>query len=457
MRKSHSPERIAVLIFATARTALCAYRAATQSITVDEATTYLNYVRDHWANVWTNYDPNNHILYSILAQLSVRAFHISEFTLRLPSVLAGFFFIVGLYRVLEETVSSRAIRGIALLAFGTAPLLLDFSVAARGYGLSLALLVWAIYSCVTSHSKRHDVCAGVLLGLSLAANFNIAFPALGLIAFRRGSLALILPAAAIFGTICYPLLGQIHSGQLYIGAPTIGAAAYELVYTFIRAVPGHPGLFGAGTGAHAVEYFFLPAVLVSLIAVSVRGKQAPQQRLPVIVLLISLASIVAAHFLAGMNYPVDRMGLALFVLFGLAWTIAADQIPNPRVRALNAVLAILLIAQFLTQWHTRYFDLWLFDLPSKQVAQRLLEESRGKASGSVSVSATWFQIPAIEYYRQVNRIAALQPIQRHEHTQLDGFDYYVLNAKDDDDLKGRPLPEKTLLFQDDLSGVFLFK
>lgn len=101
------PERIAVLLFALARTALCGYRAATQSITVDEATTYLTYVREHWANVWSNYDPNNHILYSILAQLSVRAFHVSEFALRLPSVLAGFFFVIGVHRVLEQTVDSK--------------------------------------------------------------------------------------------------------------------------------------------------------------------------------------------------------------------------------------------------------------------------------------------------------------------------------------------------------------
>src|SRR5580704_7068382 len=112
------PERIAVLLFALARTIFCGYRAAVQSITVDEATTYLSYVRGNWASIWTNYDANNHILYSILAQLSVRAFHISEFSLRLPTVIAGLFFIIGIHRVLELTVDSRVIRWIALVAIG---------------------------------------------------------------------------------------------------------------------------------------------------------------------------------------------------------------------------------------------------------------------------------------------------------------------------------------------------
>jgi hypothetical protein len=462
-------ERTAVLLFALARTGVCAYRAATQSITVDEATTYLNYVREHWANVWANYDPNNHILYSILAQLSVRAFRISEFSLRLPSVLAGFFLVIGIHRVLEQTVESRAVRWIALVGLSTAPLMLDFSVAARGYGLGLALLVWAIYFSV----RGRDVWAGVFAGLSIASTFNLAYSTIGLVACplildagkfsarMRRSLAAALPAAGIFLAICYPALRQVKTSQLYVGDPTIAGAVYNLVFLTIRAIPGHPGWFGTGAGTRAIQYFFLLAVLVFVIGVSARtfrGKEYSRRSLvPVLALLLALAAIVCAHFFAGLNYPVDRLGLHLFLLFGLAWAIAASQAPKPRIRALNALLATLLIAQFLTQFHTRYFALWQFDMPMKQVARLIEEEVRGAPAGSVSVSATWFHVPALEYYRRVYRIAALQPIERHEHTQLDGFDYYVLNVKDDDDLKSAPIPKVIPLFRDDFSGVLLYK
>ena len=57
----------AAILFALARTALCVYRAATQSFTVDESTTFLEYVRGPWERIYQNYDPNNHVLYSILA------------------------------------------------------------------------------------------------------------------------------------------------------------------------------------------------------------------------------------------------------------------------------------------------------------------------------------------------------------------------------------------------------
>ena len=175
------------------------------------------------------------------------------------------------------------------------------------------------------------------------------------------------------------------------------------------------------------------------------------------ILLLALGAIVCAHFVAGLNYPVDRLGLPLFLLFGLAWAIAASQVPKPRALALNFLLAVLLIAQFLTQFHTRYFALWQFDAPMKQVAQRIGEEVRGKPPGSVSVRVTWFHTPALEFYRRVYSITALQPIERHEHTQLHGFDYYVLNLKDDDDVKGAPIRDMTPLFRDDFSGVVLYK
>jgi 4-amino-4-deoxy-L-arabinose transferase-like glycosyltransferase len=456
--------RMAVLLFALARTVFCGYRAATQSITVDEATTYLQYARGHWADIWSNYNANNHILYSILARLSVRAFHISDFTLRLPSVLAGFFFAIGVYRVLEETVASRATRWIALVGLCTAPLLLDFSVAARGYGLSLALLVWAIYFSV----RGREVWAGVFLGLSLAANFNIAFPALGLIAYPfflaegslerrlRRTLPIGLSAAAVFGAICGPVLLQMQPGNFYVGEASIRTALYELVFTFIRATPGHPGWFGGGDGAHATEYVFLPAMLLFTIAVSARAvwkkQSSPRALAPAFALVLALAAIAGAHILIGFNYPVDRMGLYLFLLLGLAWAIAASLVQDRRVRAVNAVLAILLIAQFLTQLHTSFLALWVFDAPIKRMAQRIGEEVRGKPPGSISVSAEWFHTPALEYYRDVYRLSALKPVERFDTTPLQGFDFYVIDGY----INATPQALRLIpLIKDDLSGVLL--
>ena len=469
MPRRFSPEQLAAIAFALARTALCGYRAAQQSFTVDESTTFLDYVRGPWVRIYSHYDPNNHVLYSMLAKLSIRAFRISEFTLRLPSVLAGFFLILGLYWVLETTTASRAIRWVALVVIGLNPLLLDLSVAARGYGLGLALLVWGIYFSM----RGRDFPAGVMLGLGVAANLTMAFPAVGVMACplllgegnlemrTRRILTMAIPAAAIAAVISYPAFRGAQASQFYVGEPTLGAAVFNLIFTFVRASVNRRGLFGTGDGSHLIEFLFLPAVMVFILAMSVytfrRDPKSRPSLIPILTMLAAMFELTVAHYVAGMNYPVDRVGIYLFLLLGLAWATAASQLPNIAVRAVQGVLAGGLAVQFLTQFETRYFELWAFDLPAKEVGQKIRDESIGKAPNSIALSATWFQQPALEFYRNYYRIAALKPVERHAQTLLAGFDYYVLNLKDDDDVKRGDWKRLSPLYSEPTSGVLLAK
>jgi len=464
-----SPEQLTAIVFAFVRTALCGYRAATQSFTVDESTTFLNYVRGPWARIYQHYDPNNHVLYSILAKLSTRAFRVSEFSLRLPSLLAGFFLILGLYWVLERSVSSPVIRWVALVTLSLNPLLLDLSVAARGYGLGLAILVWAIYFSM----RGKDFAAGVLLGLAVAANLTMAFPALGVIACplllgegnwelrTRRILTLAIPAGAIASLICYPALSTAQASQFYVGEPTASAALFELIFTFIRASATHRGPFGTGYGTHLIEFLFLPAVLIFILAMGVRTfLRDPASRpflIPAVTFIVALIELVAARYLAGINYPVDRVGIYLFLLLALAWATAASELPFLPLRAVQGALACLLAVQFVSQFETRYFELWAPDLPAKEVARRIREDSQGKAPGSLSVSATWYQQPALEFYRVYYQIAALKPVERHAKTLLEGFDYYVLNLKDDDDVRNGDPSRLAPMYSEPISGVLFAK
>ncbi len=140
-------EKILACWFALGRLAFCAYRAVHQSITVDEAFTYNRFINGPWRNLVEDYDANNHILHSILVRLSVHLFGLSEFSVRFPSLISGFFLILGSFWVLLR-IRSPWIRWITILTLSLHPLLLDFSVAARGYGMGLAFLVWAVYFCM---------------------------------------------------------------------------------------------------------------------------------------------------------------------------------------------------------------------------------------------------------------------------------------------------------------------
>ncbi len=66
----------------------CTYRAVTQSITYDEACTYIQFVRGSWWNTVTQYSANNHVLFTLLAKLSTDTLGVTELTLRLPTLLS---------------------------------------------------------------------------------------------------------------------------------------------------------------------------------------------------------------------------------------------------------------------------------------------------------------------------------------------------------------------------------
>jgi len=67
-------ETTVAVIVALARTAICAYRAATQSIVHDEALAFLTFLKGSWHDLYFQYNVNNHLLFSVLAKLCITLF-----------------------------------------------------------------------------------------------------------------------------------------------------------------------------------------------------------------------------------------------------------------------------------------------------------------------------------------------------------------------------------------------
>ena len=454
----------AALLFALARTGVCAYRAATQSVVHDEALTYIGYVSGPWSNVYASYFSNNHIFFTILSRLSIRVLGLSEFSFRLASVIAGFFLILGIYRVLRDAAISAPIRWAALVAIGLHPLLLDFSVAARGYSLALACLIWALAFSM----RGRDVAAGLLLGLGLSANLVVAHLGLGLLLSRFALSGEPIPKRVrallsaggcmvlVFGAICWGVVrSMVPANFATVGLPSLQSSLDSMVMTSIRATV-NPGLFGTVEATRFIEHVMIPAVMLLVAAAGIRmwraGELGHTRFLPAATLGLACAGMVAGHYLLKLNYPTDRTGLPFVVLAGIAWAIAVGEFKNPWVTRVNMVFATALLIQFLTQFQTSTFQIWWYDRSAKQVVQRLAEECKGREPASVRISATWFQQPALEFYRIYKDIAALQPVARRDDTQLSGFDYYVLNTPDTQSPEARRME---VLFSDPLAGVIL--
>jgi hypothetical protein len=451
-------EQLCAIAFALGRTAVCAWRAARQSMTHDEAFSFLRFIDGPWSSLWSRYDAANHVLYSFLAKLSVTLFGLSEFALRLPSVVAGLFLMWGMFRLLESC-QSRLIRWIAYLAIGLHPFLMDFSIAARGYGLGIALLVWAIDASLHDRPMR----SGFLLGFGIASNLTIVFPATGLIAAHfllaeknriRDTVIMAGTAATLATAICYLPFRTATHANFYTGQHSLGDSVFSLIITSIRGSQWD-GLFGTKSIALFITSWLVPAIALFWIVIWAHEWKtvglSARAKVP-LALALTVCSLLAAHFLFNVNYPSDRTGLYLIPLAALTWAATTDIVRNPSIRMINVALACVLLVQFATQIQFRSFEIWSYNSAIKDIARKLQQETMEQPAQSVSLSADFFQQPVLEFYRIYYGIAALKPLGRQKQTDFVGHDFYVLTGPE---TRSPQAAQLRVLYSDRVSEVVL--
>ncbi|MBW1712360.1 MAG: glycosyltransferase family 39 protein [Deltaproteobacteria bacterium] len=210
----------------------------------DESCTFDYYIaKPLWLGLTNYYNPNNHLFHTLLAHLSVRAFGIEPWAIRLPVFVAGCLLVPAVYLAGRFLFNKEA----GLLAAGLAaasPLLIEYSTNARGYSLLALVFVLAVilaghFAQTRSRPALAAVCSA--LGFFSLVTMLLAFSALvlwlaALLIAQGRSLALadLLDLAAFVGaTVLLTIL-------LYLPA----VAAVDLEY-----ITSHRALQGSGLGA----------------------------------------------------------------------------------------------------------------------------------------------------------------------------------------------------------------
>jgi hypothetical protein len=153
-------------------------RACLQSITMDEAQTYLFFVAP--PQIWYPF-PNNHVLNTLLIWMTTHVFGTSAITVRMPALLGGALYIVTCYFLCRKITNRFSLQFPLFICLTFNPLIFDFMVAARGYSLADAFLLAGIaipvwYTVNAGRSLQQScLLASVALGLSFSANFSFAF------------------------------------------------------------------------------------------------------------------------------------------------------------------------------------------------------------------------------------------------------------------------------------------
>ncbi len=392
------------------------HRAIVQSITLDEADTFLRWVAPDPPAYWEPHS-NNHVLNSMLMRVSIGLFGLSPLTMRMPALLGGLLYIFAMYRLCVLLTGGLALASALFACLVYNPFIMDYLVAARGYGLALGFLGLAIMLVAQLLIRReaqpnereilsHIAAISACIGLSICANFSFAF-ANGFLMLAAGSLALLsikfgiracvrlalaasLPALLIVLILAGSALLQMPRDQLFWGARSFSESYIEMRRSIFSGL--NPFLVNSFLAnllrpfeRHAAAWFTLPAVGY-LVLLFVRRRQprdpAARARLEVAASLTSVLLLaVSAHWLQfkllKIPLPMERTGLWMVPFFmvavGAVLSVPPSDWMQRAVRTVGVACLVITGFYFAGELRDSYFLEWKIDAEVKDAFPVVLD------------------------------------------------------------------------------------
>ncbi len=456
--------------------AVCIYRAITQSVVFDEALTWELYIAGPVDKIFHTFDANHHFLNTVLMRLVTAIFGVSAFTLRVPALAGAILYFAAVYRVSLIAFGESVRFLIAVAALTVNPFVLDFMVAARGYGIALALWMWALAVLLPvfqgrAPTRRDLVESGSAIALSVTANLIFLLPAAALAGItllylirqppapepakkpkrgqpQRGAPDWIwfsAPIAAI--ALLFFLIAPVEDmklDQFYTGVPTISESLRSLASVSVK----HSGPLAKANWADgwrdAVGFVIAPLIVASGLIV---GFLRRNWLLMIAsgTATISAIGLVFIHLALGRPYPADRTGLyflplATLALMGL--TAAREKIVSIAAFAIAAVM----IGQYLTEFNVKKFWVWDYDADTRSMGEYLAAHRNGQ---KVRVGGSWQLSESLGFYLFQNHWDWLEINRRPPQP---GDDYYALIPQDASAMQTLGLKE---VFRGPVSGSVL--
>jgi hypothetical protein len=448
--KMTGPGRLLLLGTAVFAFAWALARAATQSIVIDEADTYLSFVAPlrplHWYPA-----ANNHILNSILMRLSTSVFGVNHLSVRAPALLGAAIYITAGYVLCRLLTSEIWLQWCLFVCLVYNPFVFDYFVAARGYGLADAFLLsgvtfaaWRYLRRITdSRTLRTNLFwSSCCFGLVIAANFSFAIVAIAATVLCYVSAANGLrhqPRETPVSRLEYLLLA------IAAAVPAILAAFFFCGYTAFRfprseLVFGTKSLFATVSSVvndslyelnpdilnplllplfRAIQPGIFPALVgTSLICVVIatfdwRHRSAiPSRRLATLSAFAAFAIVLTLgvhrllfHFFR-ILLPLDRTALYLVPLGTIAlgsltcFSRSSSRLGRLGGRALAFVLLCLAV-YFLFSLRLRYFQEWRYDADVREAYSVL--SCLNQRFGIKRVPSNWRYSSSLNFYRAMSR------------------------------------------------------
>ena len=419
-------------------------RAMTLPVTLGEAWNYDRFIAPGWHDALLKFDINNHVLNTLLSRTSSAHFHLTELSLRLPSLLFGMLYLWVVYRVARRFGSGPVfLMVVALLTLN--PMVLDGMSEARGYGMGLALLMWAMELMV---EWAEGVSAGKLKSGKLkSGKFNLAAVFLGLSVVA--SLAFVVPAVALGVVFLAWSNGWGGVNQRQGQGIGFGLAAFLTAFVFLVIPIDHiePGTFleGATSLRQTLNSMTISSLgtSLSIVAATVRAGMALlamagavaagvmwRRRAGGLVVLsggtlaLSLVILLAAHRWVHSRFP-EGGSVYLIPLCTLLVTALILKWKHKAVQIAFYVVGVLLIGRYVSEVDFHGYGAGREFAGGRALAKALRADAGTRA---VRIGVSEGAEPIVNYYRTRLRQGNWERIERKPLAGI--YEYYVLAGAD---------------------------
>jgi hypothetical protein len=447
-------------------------RALLLGFTHDESFSYLNFV-DGASLSHILFHPfpaaNNHYLNTVLMKISASLLGVTEFSLRIHSVLAFAIFLLAAFWIVRDLCAPRHLV-LAFLLLNLNPFLLEYFSLARGYAAGLALMMVSILFLLRALDPIYPGPRSALICLStgaMAALANLTFlyfyvsaaTVLLAVSFRgdgqsahdlcpirvsrpaRIQILWILAVSVLLFAAILPMAMQLRQRKEFYFGGERGFFTDTVISLVNASLYDHPVPQGLEDFLKVLVGMVAACTTAAIMVLSKKSALGNRSQkylcLPAILLGAAFGTAIQRH-LFGTRFLIDRTGILfvpLFVLVCIAGVEAAARSwPRSVVRMVALSFLVLLnvaaAANFARAANLRYTVNWRYDVETGQMLKDLAAREAGQNHvAPIRMGVTWYLEPSVNFYRTVRNLSWLERVTRAGITESD-YDYYYVGIED---------------------------
>ena len=412
----------------------------------DEIYTYLNYVKPGviFLQTFNKMDANHHLLNTWLIQIAIKTFGKHEFIIRLPNVIS--FLLFAFYAIkLTDFFKSVIMKWGVVLILLLNPFVNDYFCLARGYGISMAMIIASLYYAIMyfSHISSHKnaFCSLLFASLGLLANFSLLNFYLVLVILYGLSLVfqiynkrinywsfilVLLPFAIL--SFAIPLLLKLkNANALFVGKNN--GFWHDTVSSLIQRFLYQPVDFNNITFAIKIGLIIVLILGLVLILKHMQQSTITENNTPLVLIFLILVACIFANLLQNyylhVLFGIGRTAMYYYPLFSLFFLFTIEKLRIYKKSFANFILStitVLFFTNFVVNMDTHYAFEWKEEGDSKLVVNDLIRLYKNKQvqNTGITIGMGFPYHDDLLFYKEIYELPWLNFVQ-------DEYVYHVLN------------------------------